>query len=257
MDILRKELNQIYASQHLELESLDYAQLDDCRLIASGLTAATEACAVITDSAADSCLLFCGAIGKILGLTDGNFTQLSIDSSDEDLVYERIHPEDLVEKRMLEFEFFKYVDRLPVAEKLHYKATCTFRMKDHTGNFLWIDNSTQVLRLSPAGKIWLILCRYDVSPVQHPRPDINPHIINLHTGDSTELSLSERRQFVLSEREKEILRLIKDGKLSKQIAHILSISPHTVNRHRQNILQKLCVTNSAEAISAAISMKLI
>ena len=257
MDILRKELTQLYASQHLELGTLDYSTLEECKTIVSGLVAATESCAVITDAATDSCLLYCGAMGRLLGITDGSISLLNIDSSDEDVLYERLNPEDLVEKRMLEYEFFKYVDSCPADEKLHYKATCTIRVKDHQGCFRWIDNSTQVLRLSPVGKIWLILCRYDISPVQAERHDIDAHIVNLHTGEVIDLSLSERRQFVLSAREKEILRLIKDGKLSKQIADILSISPHTVNRHRQNILEKLCVTNSAEAISAALSMKLI
>ena len=62
---------------------------------------------------------------------------------------------------------------------------------------------------------------------------------------------------ILSAREKEILRLIMDGKPSKQIADLLNISIHTVNRHRQNILEKLSVGNSVEAIMAAKAMKLI
>jgi DNA-binding CsgD family transcriptional regulator len=61
----------------------------------------------------------------------------------------------------------------------------------------------------------------------------------------------------LTDREKEILLLIKEGKLSKQIAEILGISIHTVNRHRQNILERLSVGNSVEALTAAISMRLL
>lgn len=53
------------------------------------------------------------------------------------------------------------------------------------------------------------------------------------------------------------MTLIMNGNLSKQIAAILGISVNTVNRHRQNIISKLSVNNSAEAISAAISMKLL
>ena len=69
--------------------------------------------------------------------------------------------------------------------------------------------------------------------------------------------LKERRQNLLTDREKEILRLIKDGKSSKMIAGELGISINTVNRHRQNILEKLSVANSFEAISAAESMRLL
>ena len=53
------------------------------------------------------------------------------------------------------------------------------------------------------------------------------------------------------------LHLIREGKASKQIAAILGISVNTVNRHRQNIIEKLSVGNSIEAITAATAMKLL
>ena len=46
----------------------------------------------------------------------------------------------------------------------------------------------------------------------------------------------------------EILRLIQKGLFSKEIADKLCISIHTVNIHRQNLLRKLGVQNSIEAI---------
>ncbi|RYE58089.1 MAG: response regulator transcription factor, partial [Sphingobacteriales bacterium] len=41
--------------------------------------------------------------------------------------------------------------------------------------------------------------------------------------------------------------LIRQGVRSKEIAGKLSISINTVNRHRQNIFQKLNATNAMEA----------
>jgi len=58
----------------------------------------------------------------------------------------------------------------------------------------------------------------------------------------------KKNEYQLSKREKEILKLISDGKASKEIADDLYISVHTVNTHRQNILEKLNVKNSHEAI---------
>ncbi len=52
----------------------------------------------------------------------------------------------------------------------------------------------------------------------------------------------------LTKREAEILRLIQKGLLSKEIADKLCVSIHTVNIHRQNLLRKLGVQNSIEAI---------
>lgn len=68
---------------------------------------------------------------------------------------------------------------------------------------------------------------------------------------------SEEHRNILSEREKEILRCIRKGLSSKEIAAALYISVNTVNRHRQNILEKLSVSNSIEACRAAELMKLL
>ena len=62
---------------------------------------------------------------------------------------------------------------------------------------------------------------------------------------------------ILSQRECEILKLIEDGLRSKEIANLLNISKNTVNRHRQNIMEKLRVNHSIEAIKIAKSLKLI
>ena len=53
---------------------------------------------------------------------------------------------------------------------------------------------------------------------------------------------------LLTPREREILALAKEGMFSKEISEKLNISIHTVNRHRQNILEKLQVDNIIEAI---------
>ena len=142
-------------------------------------------------------------------------------------------------KRMLEYEYFKFVDSLPAEDKVRHKAICRIRIKDREGRYRVLDNSTQILKTSPNGKIWLILCCYDLSPIQEFQTDINAHIKNNHTGEITSLSFSDKKNHILTAREKEILLLIKEGKPSKQIADTLSISIHTVNRHRQNILEKI------------------
>lgn len=49
----------------------------------------------------------------------------------------------------------------------------------------------------------------------------------------------------LSAREREVAALIIQGETSKQIAHILSLSPRTVEAHRANIFAKLDVSSLA------------
>ncbi len=55
----------------------------------------------------------------------------------------------------------------------------------------------------------------------------------------------------LTTRECEILKLIASGKTSKEIADELCISKNTVDTHRNKMLQKLDITNSASLVQFA------
>jgi DNA-binding NarL/FixJ family response regulator len=70
------------------------------------------------------------------------------------------------------------------------------------------------------------------------------------TGDLLEnkRSLSEP----LSLREKEVLKLIAEGKSTKEIAETLFISTRTVESHRASVLHKLNLKNTADIVRYAI-----
>ena len=55
----------------------------------------------------------------------------------------------------------------------------------------------------------------------------------------------------LTEREREVLALIVDGKSNAQIADMLVLSPKTVSNHISNIFSKLQVVDRAQAVSRA------
>lgn len=55
----------------------------------------------------------------------------------------------------------------------------------------------------------------------------------------------------LTSREFEIVQLIAEGHSAAEIATLLSISPHTANRHRANIMQKLNVHSQMELVRLA------
>jgi DNA-binding NarL/FixJ family response regulator len=55
----------------------------------------------------------------------------------------------------------------------------------------------------------------------------------------------------LSEREREVLQLVAEGRSSKDIAELLSISPATVETHRSHLLQKLRLHNTVEVVRYA------
>jgi DNA-binding NarL/FixJ family response regulator len=57
---------------------------------------------------------------------------------------------------------------------------------------------------------------------------------------------------VLSNREREVLKLIAEGKSNKDVAQALFISVHTVERHRANLMRKLSLKKTADLVKYAI-----
>ncbi|MBI5300803.1 MAG: response regulator transcription factor [Chloroflexi bacterium] len=68
---------------------------------------------------------------------------------------------------------------------------------------------------------------------------------------------SETSDDVLTEREKEVLKLVAEGRSSQDIAELLGLSKKTVMCHRANIMTKLGIHNRASLVKYAISRGLI
>jgi len=66
------------------------------------------------------------------------------------------------------------------------------------------------------------------------------------------ISPTRKEETELSQREKEILQLIAEGKSSKEIAEILFLSSKTVDSHRKNIMDKLELYNIPDLTKYAI-----
>jgi len=62
---------------------------------------------------------------------------------------------------------------------------------------------------------------------------------------------------LLTEREKEVLQLLAEGKSNKEVANILDISVYTVDSHRLHLMQKLNLHNTAEIVLYAVRKKVI
>ena len=57
---------------------------------------------------------------------------------------------------------------------------------------------------------------------------------------------------LLTAREREILQLLAEGRTNKEISALLNLSPHTIETHRGNILQKLNLHSLPELILYAV-----
>ena len=73
----------------------------------------------------------------------------------------------------------------------------------------------------------------------------------------TSLAVEEEKTEILTRREREVLKLLAEGKRTKEIAAALYISPHTVRRHRSNIMEILNIQNLADLVKYAISQSYI
>lgn len=62
---------------------------------------------------------------------------------------------------------------------------------------------------------------------------------------------------LLSERERQILQLLAEGKSNKDIAALLNVSPYTVETHRAHLMQKLNLHNTAEIVLYAVRKKIV
>ena len=65
-------------------------------------------------------------------------------------------------------------------------------------------------------------------------------------------TVDRRPDAPLSKREAEILQMVAYGATTKEVAHDLAISPHTVKTHLERIFEKLGANDRAQAVAIAI-----
>jgi DNA-binding NarL/FixJ family response regulator len=62
---------------------------------------------------------------------------------------------------------------------------------------------------------------------------------------------------LLTDREKEILQLLAEGRSNKEVANLLGLSVTTVETHRTNMMQKLGLHSTAEIVLYAVRKRII
>ena len=73
---------------------------------------------------------------------------------------------------------------------------------------------------------------------------------------NSEEDLSSRKR-VLTAREREVLKLLAEGRTVRSAASILGVSVKTVDAHKFNLMRKLGIHNKAELVMWAIQKKLV
>jgi two-component system, NarL family, response regulator NreC len=62
---------------------------------------------------------------------------------------------------------------------------------------------------------------------------------------------------LLTDREKEVLQLLAEGRANKEVAALLQVGVSTVETHRANLMQKLGLHNTADIVLYAVRKRLV
>ena len=179
-----------------------------------------------------------------------------------------IHPDDFPFFLNLQKKAFDYMYRFPVEERKDYKHIFEFRVlgpgKEYVRTIFQYhilegakSEERYILEESYSSDYILLLFVADLSPNQNPDEPVRFRLFNFKTNEVVQFPLLKESDVTLTTREIAILKLVNEGMLSKEISDRLSISVHTVNRHRQNILEKMNVDNVMEALNYARKLELI
>lgn len=250
---LLDEYQEILTSQRFVRRDLDPAVLQRHIDLLEQLDVISSSCISIFDLSSNKhpyhSPSFAGALG---------YDMDRVAEEDVGYINSRVHPDDLVELVRNGIEILRFSLALPIEQRRDVKLINEYRMRKGDGSFVRVLEQVQALELDRRGNIWLALSLIDIAPDQDLATPVRSTMVNFVTGDilqpADDIAPKSHR---LSRREVEILQLISDGLPSKEIARKLFISVHTVNTHRQRILEKLDVDNSFEAIRYAGRLGLV
>jgi DNA-binding CsgD family transcriptional regulator len=230
--------------------------LDDVIQMMEAYVKLDNAVGVLSDLVSNRSYIFAGNFGSFFEMNSSGYT--TIDSIWEDDIYQRIHPDDLFQRHLLELEFFNFLKEITPEERVNYMTRCSIRALNSKKEYQHILHRSFYLKSSSGGGLWLAVCLYNYCFEKlGPVGGIDGKIVNTKTGESFYVDTYLNCINLLTSREKEILLLISEGVISKEIASKLNISINTVNRHRQNILEKLKVNNAIEAVRTANALHLL
>lgn len=206
--------------------------------------------AVISDLRNGMSRICPGRFGELLGLTGYSRE----DSIWEKAILELMTEEEREAKFLAELRFINFLRHMPKSARRNFYLASKLRMKDATGKETDILHRMYYIGSTDSDDaVSYALCLYGSLAFDFAGKSF---AVNTMTGAMEELT-PVNDSSMLSKREQQVLQLIGNGKSSMEIAALLSISKHTVSRHRQEILAKLQVKNSIEACRIARSIGII
>ncbi len=238
-------------------EDLDYSLFEKQIPILQSLATISNSGVSVFDVSKREHLFYSPNFGVLLG-----YDLKEIMEQGQQILDEKIFPDDYVSLMKNGILLFKLFDKFSEDEKTNYKFINEYRMLNAENQYVRIIEQHQSLQLDARGNMWLSMSTVDISPNQDSNDGFKSQLLNFRTGKIIPFqddikTHSEDISLGLTKREIQILQLVKDGYLSKEISDKLSISVHTVNTHRQRFLEKLGANNSMEAVVFASKLGLL
>ena len=168
-----------------------------------------------------------------------------IEASQEIDIEKLVYPDDWEVVRRIDKKVWEFLNTLPEEEKLAYKYIYELRVLER-GKYVRMIYQMRILAFKEDN--FLAMGIIDIAPEQSANTSVRFQIKNCLTDEIVPFAIESAADTLLTPREREVLALAKEGMFSKEISEKLNISIHTVNRHRQNILEKLQVDNMIEAV---------
>jgi DNA-binding CsgD family transcriptional regulator len=168
----------------------------------------------------------------------------------------KLHPDDRSWFLAFGKTIVDFFSKLSVEKMIKYKIRYDIRFRKGNGDYTRILYQGILLEHDESGRFLRTLSVHsDISYLkQEGIPELSFIGIDgepsYHNVALNNIYIESKED--LTRREKEVLNLLINGKLSKEIGFILNISKQTVDTHRKNMLRKKNLTNTGELIGKAI-----
>ncbi len=168
----------------------------------------------------------------------------------------KIHPED--QPYFLNFEntVIDFFATLQPGQIMNYKVSYDYRIQKQDGEYIRILQQVVTIQLDEDKHVIKTFGIH--TNISHLKPAGAPVLsfIGLN-GEPSYMDVNVKQVFLpstlsLTQREREILALLTQGKKSEEISKELFISPLTVTTHRRNLLKKTGCINTAALTSMAV-----
>lgn len=170
-----------------------------------------------------------------------------------DFLLNIIHPQDLSNFVDFEYAVVDFKMNLSPEKIMKYKSNYSYRVRKKNGEYIRVLQQSITIQNDENGAVLRNLVVH--TDISHLKKDNEMTLSFIGLDDEPsfmDVSVQKRtlpiEEVVLSDRELEVLKLIKECKSSKEIAEELFISIETVKTHRKNINSKTGAKSTLEVV---------